>query len=443
MSTSTPEINAAAINGPVITIDNSLWDLFLEKTNNFTTTTVINDALPDIACQELKALVVKAIREVCRVKTNKYGFRVFVDGKGVKGAELEKNIFPQPPMPGEDVENWGMRLYPGKKFGMIINAGEKFCNELAQRLSIHIAPLLEKIGIPMNGLHSTIFVGNYGLTPLGIHQDHRGANVIHFHLGPGEKTMYTWNEQQFKELLAGRNEKEVPVEELLPHANKFQFGTGDIYFMPWDQFHIGNADEFSIGVTVWFDNHARKQVLDNLLNSFRIQYLNMEGGIITVPEKDLENLNGYADVAAVLKIEPHLAGKTFPEFLKLVYEEYMFSLFSNQGWSSMPLSLTQESNYEENDYAYLADQSVRLTHPFKILYKHLPDINKVQIFARGSKIEFNYHQEIIRLIDKLNEGVMYNVASLTEQVFKELPVEVALYILSLLVNNRSVEVVLL
>jgi hypothetical protein len=441
MSTSTPAINAAAITETALTINDSWWNLFLERTNNFTTTTVMKNALAGFECAELKEMVVKAITEICRVKTNKYGFRVYVDGKGLKGSELEKDIFPQPPMPGEDIESWGGRLYPGKKFGMIINTGEKFCNELAQRLSVYTAPLLQKIGIPMNGLHSTIFIGNYGLTPLGIHQDHVGANVIHFHLGPGEKTMYTWSEEQYKELLAGRNAKDVLVEELLPHANSFPFGAGDVYFMSWDQFHIGYAHEFSIGVTVWFDNHIRKQVLDNLMNSFRIQYLNMEDGTVTVPEKDLENLHGYAEVATMFKIEPHLAAKTFPDFLKMVYEEYMLSLFSNQGWSSRPLSLSQESNYDENNYAYLADRSVKVTRPFRILYKHFPDINKVQIFVRGSKIEFNYHQEIVELIDKLNEGELYDVASLTRQVFKQLPVEVALYILSLLVNNRGVDVV--
>jgi hypothetical protein len=252
--------------------------------------------------------------------------------------------------------------------------------------------------------------------------------------------MYTWNEQRFNELLAGRNKKDVPIEELLPHANKFPFGKGDIYFMPWDQFHIGHSDEFSIGVTLWFDNHVRNHVLNNLLESFRVQYLNMEDTTITVPEQTLDDLKGYADIDAILKIDQHLANKTFPEFLKLVYEEYMFSLFSNQGWSSMPLSLAEEINYNENEYEFLAEKEIRIAQPFKILYKYNPEIQKVQLFARGSKIELNYHQEIIELVNKLNEGVNYKVSSLTSQVFKELPEEVALYILSLLLNKRSIEV---
>ncbi|THU40950.1 hypothetical protein FAM09_02205 [Niastella caeni] len=441
MNASSSEIVSAKINEPAITINNTWWDLFLEKTNHFTNTTVIKDAMSGTECNEIKEMVGKVIREVCRAKTDQYGFRVYVDGVRVSGEELENTIFPQPPQLNEEVESWGERLFPGKKIGMIINSGEKFCNELAQRLSIYAAPLLEKVGIPLNGLHSTIFVGNYGLTPLGIHQDHRGANVIHFHVGPGGKIMYTWKEQQFNELLAGRNKKDVPVEELLPHANKFPFGKGDIYFMPWDQFHIGHSDEFSIGVTLWFDNHVRTHVLNNLLESFRIQYLDMEDTTVTVPEKTLNDLKGYADIDAVLKIDEHLSTKTFPEFLNVVYEEYMFSLFSNQGWSTLPLSLSEEHNFDENDYAFLADKEIRAVHPFKILYKIISEVQKVQLYARGSKIELNFHQEIVDLVNKLNEGSTYKVSLLTEQVFKELPAEVALYMLSLLLNKRSIELI--
>ncbi|OQP63428.1 hypothetical protein A3860_24090 [Niastella vici] len=441
MNATSPEIVSNKINVQAIKINDSWWELFLEKTNHFKNTTVIKDAISGIECDEIKEMVGKVIREVCRAKTDNYGFRIFVDGVKVKGEELESLVFPQPPLMNEDLQSWGERLFPGKKIGMIINSGEKFCNELAQRLAVYAAPLLEKAGIPLNGLHSTIFVGNYGLTPLGIHQDHRGANVIHFHVGPGGKIMYTWNEQQFNELLKGRNKKDVPVEELLPHANEFPFGKGDIYFMPWDQFHIGHSDEFSIGVTLWFDNHVRNYVLNNLLESFRVQYLNMEDTTVTVPEQSLNDLKGYADIDAVLKIDQHLAKKTFPEFLKLVYEEYMFSLFSNQGWSSLPLSLSEEINYDENDYEFLAEKEIRIAYPFKILHKHIQEVQKVQLFARGSKIELNYHQEIIDLVNKLNEGIVYKVSSLAAQVFKELPAEVALYILSLLLNKRSIELV--
>lgn len=442
MNAITPEvISENNIKTTGYTMNDSWWQHFLDKTENLSRTAVIKDALSDRECSEMNEMVLKVISEICHLKTNKYGFRVYVDGNKLDGTQLETDIFPHPPAQDEHMENWIERMFQDKKFGMIINGGEKFSNDLAQRLAIYAAPLLEKMGIPLNGLHSTIFIGNYGMTPLGIHQDHIGANVIHFHLGPGGKIMYNWEEQQFKQLLNGRKKKDVPVEELIPHATQFPFGKGDIYFMPWNQFHIGQANEFSIGVTLWFDNHVRKLVLNNLFESWKIQYMNMGDLTITSPEKDLSNLKGLEDISAVLKMGDTLKKKKFPDFLKAIYEECMLTLFSNAGWSMRPLSLEEEFNYNENEFEVLDNKTVKLVFPFSIYYKHLPEEGKLYIFARGSKIELNYHAEIVALLDKLNEGQALSVTGIVEQIFKELPVEVALYVLSLLYNRRSITVV--
>ena len=55
------------------------------------------------------------------------------------------------------------------------------------------------------------------MDPLGIHQDHRGENVIHFHLGPGDKQMYIWDEDAYKELTDLKHNN-TDIAPLLPHA---------------------------------------------------------------------------------------------------------------------------------------------------------------------------------------------------------------------------------
>lgn len=438
MDTIIPAITAA---GNTYTINDSWWDGFLDKTAGFTETTVIKDALSDNECGAMTAMVLKVIREVCLLKTNSYGFRVYLDSQKLNGSQLETEIFPNAPNSGEIMEEWVERVFAGKKFGMIINSGEKFSNELAQQLAIYAQPLLAKLGIPLNGLHSTIFIGNYGLTPLGIHQDHRGANVIHFHLGPGGKTMYTWDETYFKELLDGRDKNEVPVAELLPYAHEYPYGKGDIYFMPWNKFHIGESSDFSVGVTLWFDNHVRKMVLNNLFDSWKLQYMNMNDLTITTPETDLEALHGYDDLKALSKLSDSLKQKNFYHFLQGIYEECMYSLFSNAGWAMRPLSLEEETGYNENEYESLNGKTVQLTTPFRIYYRHITEENKLHIFARGAKIELNYHPAIIKVLDMLNEGNALPVNDIAEQVLSEFPAEVTLYILSLLYNRRSISVV--
>lgn len=441
MDTLIPEVISAQTITTKYNIDDTWWEQFLQTSNNLTSTTVVKDVMSDTECGEMETMVVKAIREICKLKTDAYGFRAYQDGKKMNWQQLENTVFLQPPGLGESLEDWAKRIFEDKKFGLIINSGEKFSSELAQRLAIYASPLLKKMGIPLNGLHTTIFIGNYGKTPLGIHQDHTGANVIHFHLGPGGKIMYNWEEGLFKQLLNGREKADVPLEELLPHAKDYPFNRGDIYFMPWNQFHIGQSDEFSVGVTLWFDNHTRRRVLSNIFDSWKLQYVDMEDMNIIMPEKSMHELHGFQDISAVLKMDERLKQKTFPEFLKTVYEELMYSLFSNAGWSTCPLSLTQEFAYDEDNYENLDNKIVQLLHPFRILYRHVEEEGKLHLFARGSKIEFNYHPEIVALVDKLNEGEALDISHIAHEIFSEMPKEVALYILSLLYNRRSITIV--
>lgn len=63
------------------------------------------------------------------------------------------------------------------------------------------------------------------MDPLGIHQDRRGENVIHFHLGHGDKQMYIWDEDAYKELTDLKHNN-TDIAPLLPHAKEYSFGIG-------------------------------------------------------------------------------------------------------------------------------------------------------------------------------------------------------------------------
>src|SRR5690606_11613554 len=113
---------------------------------------------------------------------------------------------------------------------------------------------------------------NYGWTPLGIHQDHIGENVIHFHLGPANKTMYTWDEEKYKELTNTKHNN-FDIKPLLKHSDEYEFSSGDIFYMPWNKFHIGKTDELSVGVTLWFNNPTKVRYFDKIMNTFYTSYV--------------------------------------------------------------------------------------------------------------------------------------------------------------------------
>ena len=126
-----------------------------------------------------------------------------------------------------------------------------------------IEPLCDLIGIPPLGYEITTFIGNYGWTPLGIHKDVRGENVIHFHLGPGRKQMYIWQDDKYEELVGKNVFNNTNIEPILDKAEEFDFGPRDIYYMPWFENHVGYTEDLSIGVTLWFksvnNNNFSKQ----------------------------------------------------------------------------------------------------------------------------------------------------------------------------------------
>ena len=157
---------------------------------------------------------------------------------------------------------------------MIINRLENFNPDLAVLISYKIALLLKKKGIPSLGLTFNIFIGNHGWTPLRIHKDERGENVIHFHLGKGSKTMYTWD----KEVYESRTEpierlNNMNIEEFLPYANKYPFDEGDVYFMPQGEYHVGYSGSLSMGLTLWFNNPVRSRLSKRPIRAIIDQYL--------------------------------------------------------------------------------------------------------------------------------------------------------------------------
>jgi hypothetical protein len=415
------------------------WDEFLLKCKNFTETIVIPDVLSDSDCSDMTTMTLDAVREICNRQAGNYDFRFYLGTENMDDEYLKKNIYPFPPLPGETLTTWADRVFPGLKFGIILNYGEKFSPLMAETIGRYASPLLEKIGIPVNGTCITIFIGNYGYTPLGIHQDHKGENVIHFHLGPGGKIMYNWEVEEFKEL--GGHQNFMDVEKMVPYATKFPFKKGDIFYMPWNKFHIGYSDELSIGVSLWFNNITRKKMMNKLINSIQLQYTDQEDKTITKPEKDITNLQGFKEIEGLIKYDTDIQHLTVEQFFKHTYKEYMRALYSNGGWRARPLSLEQEVNYNENEYEHLRGALVQRVPPFVFHYTVSPDNSKLFVYCRASKIEINYHPELINIIEQLNSGERFVTNDLVAGLAKEWPEEAGLYFLSLLYNKRGIQII--
>jgi hypothetical protein len=415
----------------------SFWDTFLEKNKNFTETCVYENVISPSDLDLLSEETMTIIKEICRFKTDAYGFRVYIEGIE-QGYNYLQAFFENPPLDGENITQYAQRMFPNKKFGMILNRCEKFSDKMATRISVMTAKLFEKIGMPVTGLDITLFIGNYGWTPLGIHQDQKGENVIHFHLGPGEKTMYNWEESDYRKL-AGDKENNKDILPLLPHAKVYPFKTGDLYYMPWDKYHVGYSDQVHIGTTLWFNNPTNAHFCSKIIQAIKDQFIKIDKEAILYPEKGLDSGHSFEALLSSFTIDEKLSKLPFKEFMKVIHDEFKMALFSNGGWASRPLALEDDINYKVDDYEFLEEKVIKCTYPYKMYYKK--EDEELVVFARGSKIEIRYHQELERIIDDLNTNKTFNVPDLLSRLTAHWPIEAGLYFLSLLYNKRAIELV--
>lgn len=416
------------------------WENFISTNKNFTQTCVIKNVISEELIKKLKDAVVDGL--INRFKTKDLdGFRLYFpsQGKGKENADFIDELYKNPPFENEEIIEYCDRVFK-EKFGLIVNFLEKHSNFISKELRLIAEPLLEIIGIPATGVDVTVFIGNYGWTPLGIHQDHKGENVLHFHLGPGEKTMYIWDQEKYKDL-TGTKHNNFEIEPLLEHAEKYDFGAGDLFFMPWDKFHIGKSDDLSVGVTFWFNNPSKIKFFDRVLNTFYTDYIDLNKDVIAPQHNYLQNNETFDEFISLLKLDEDILNGSTRSFFKHLYDEYKHGLLSNAGWQAPPQSREKEDKYNIDNYEFLLDKEIHTNEPFKMIYKVDEAKETFYLFVRGSKIEMRYHPELKNIVDNLNTHKNWKVSDLLESLKAEWPIEAGLYFLSMIYDKKGIEIV--
>jgi len=413
--------------------DNIFWENFLKSSNNFLETTVIKDAISESDISKLNQGVMDVIRNRLNLEDIEEGFRVYLNGKE-QNEDYLKNLCKTPPTEDEDIEAYYKRMF-NTKFGIIINSGERHSEAIAQIIGNAAAPLISKVGLPPLGIEITIFIGNYGWTPLGIHQDHLGENVIHFHLGPGGKVMYTWEEDEYK-ILADSKQNNKDITPLLPRAMQFPFSKGDLYYMPWNKFHIGYTGELSVGITLWLNNPFKKKYANRILESFKYNYIKDDKTIIPNHTSILNDYSALNDLIDVFDLSKDILDYNVKDFFKYMYDEFNMTLVSNGYWQNPPLALEKLNGYcPDNEFYDLNNKEVIQPKPFNIMYTI--HNNKISVYVRGSKMIMDYHDELVEVIKKLNYNEKIVVNTFLSESTMNFPKEAILYFLSLIYNKRG------
>lgn len=414
--------------------DNKWWDDFLTTTGNLTKTAVFKNCMDSTETQLLRRYVLQILGQLAKLRTTQYGYRVYIEGKQLDHIEMEL-LYNNPPFENEELEEWSTRVFGNRKFGMILNLGEKFNLQLSKNIALKTQPLLEKVGFPREGINFSIFIGNYDKTPLGIHKDPPGQDVIHFHLGPGDKTMYTWGRKEYEHLTKEKKIHKQDLEKLLPHANEFFFNEGDVYFMPEGEYHIGKQDGLSMAITFWRYNHTKDKLARKLQAVLFGQFLQRNEDLLVSDTNDLDDVSGLNDTLAIVKIPNDLENLNYKDLMREAYKDLRYSIHSNAGYRTTPFPQTENTVFDLDDIIIVEE-------PFKILYKESLNKEALHVFIRGTKVELNNFQCIKDMINEINKGRENKVKDLLAILDNSWDKEIGIYLLNTFFKNNGIRKVL-
>lgn len=189
-------------------------------------------------------------------------FRVYIDGMLCPRSENEA-LF-NSPVAGESFCDFVTRVAGGKKFGMIVNGAEQWSDSLARMGARVFAPVTDVLGVERSTIEVTLFIGNYGYTPFGIHIDDPYTSVAHFHVGPADKTMTLFNKEDFHRLNGPRKNCFEPGR-LIPYGENYSIEPGDVFLLPPHWYHVGMTDGFSIGVAFAVSKYPNDKTTEHML----------------------------------------------------------------------------------------------------------------------------------------------------------------------------------
>lgn len=411
--------------------DHSFWKDVLTKSSNLTKPVLIKNQLTDDLREDLFSMCNKVFKKIINKKEDHTGtLRVWLDGE----PQHNHVDFWETSFDDESVLEWSKRNYGKKKFGVILNFSNNHNIKLKKELADIIYPLLDLSGIPYRGINATIFFGNYGYTPLGFHQDPPGHKVFHLHLGPDDKKMYLIPpekyENEYKEITNASNGC-TNFEYLIPKSTEYHIETGDFFFMPSGEYHVGYNNDYSLALTLWHvdpcTDEFKKLVSRDIKNLMDI------GKKSIVPVGTDKNNADEIERLASLYLSNHSTlshDMTFGEILKDRIQMHKSILKSNAFMEVGPYSLQHDI-----PNGISLKSIIQSEPPFKILY--LKAIDNSYLLAHGLKVivpEANYSSTL----NKLNSYEKVSIDVAFEELLESFESDLILHIVKELIKTGAI-----
>lgn len=364
-------------------INSISWDQFLQDTSSLVKPSQAKQLISASEIDSIQELLIEVLSGFLAKKDIHIGLKVYIN-KELRHEYLEKMIA-HPPGKNQSLEQWSKKIFGDQKFGMILIGLEEYSNAFAEKAAEIIHPLLKKAGMPLNGLSFLFFMGNYGFTPFGIHKESTGEDGILFHLGPGHKKFYTWDDPKYNGI-AHNAEVFHNIQDMIDSGEEYILKPGDAMFIPHYVYHVADTPDFSMSFVLDYINPPIDQFENELLQLAGEENYKLHEGYSSPVELD-ENqasLNQRIDLVSI--------GKK----LELVFERKITALKSNGGIRRKSI-LSQQQFPGSGNFKVLGKKIFPLVLDEK-------DSNGILLFARGHRIPVKKNPGLSVLVQKLNSG---------------------------------------
>lgn len=369
------------------------WETFFTDTNKLNKPASAKQLISTQDNAEIKTLLTTVLRAYLAKEELHQGLKTYINNE-LRNDLIEK-MAAHPPKVDESLEIWSKQIFGNQKFGLVLMGLEAYSNSFAEKAAAIVRPLLDLAGLPLNGLSFLFFMGNYGFTPFGIHKEATGEDGVLFHLGPGNKQFYTWDDPKYN-TIAHNSEVFHNVSEMLPKGEAYELASGDAMFIPHYVYHVANTPEFSLSMVLDYINPPKDRFENEL-----------------IAETAAENLVYQKDYEKPIKMDAPLSSlneivglQSIQKKMETALDRKIKGLKSNGG-------IRRKSNKININLPATNAFSIKGKKAFPLYLDEQDAINTL-IFARGHRIVKQKHPKLPILIDKINRGEAISLNSLTQ-----------------------------
>ena len=370
-------------------MQSEVWENLYKDSVQLTKPAQVKQLLSAEEMEAIQLLIKEVIDAFLEKGTVHVGLKTYVNKK--LRNDMTGPMLANRPSSFHSIESWSKYIFGEEKFGMVLNSLEEYSNEFSEKAAMLVRPLLEHAGLPLGGLAFLFFMGNYGFTPFGVHKEAPGEEGILFHLGPGKKQFYTWDDPIYN---AMAHNKTVfhDFDSMLDHAMCYELEPGDAMFIPHQVYHIANTTEFSLSFVMDYINPGSELFLNQLA---------LDAGNVEVAHE-----NNYL---SPVKMDTRTAGweqildpSSLQKKVDIAFRRKILELKSNGGIlrKSKIISSTRIPN---------GSFLIKSKSAFPI-YLDEQSNNNILVFARGHRISSKTHPKLPQLIGQLNNGETIDIS---------------------------------